>query len=66
MRSLSVTLLSPVKVVLSVSGEKYALIKLCEQVKMVLNKYASGFCWERITMIDFFTGGSLIMDYGQK
>ncbi len=44
------TLLSPVKVVLSVSGEK-----CIDQVKMVLNKYAGGFWWEWITMIDFFS-----------
>ncbi len=66
MSPLSIILLSPVeKVVLSESGEKSAQIKHCLQAKRALNKYVAGFWCERQQEMDFFTGGSVIMDYGQ-
>ncbi len=52
------------KVVWSESGEKSAQIKHRLQAKTALNKYVAGFCCERQQEMDFFTGGSIIMDYG--
>ncbi len=52
------------KVAWSDSGEKSAQIKHCLQDKTALNKYVAGFWWERQQEMDFFTGGSVIMDYG--
>ncbi len=49
------------KVVWSESGEKSAQIKHRLQSKTV---YVAGFWCERQQEIDFFTGGSVIMDYG--
>ncbi len=35
-----------------------------KQSKTTLNKYVGGFWCERQQEMDFFTGGSVIMDYG--
>ncbi len=51
------------KHVWSESGVKYALIKHRLQTKTVLTKYVGGFFWCVRTTGDFFTGGSVIMDY---
>ncbi len=48
------------KVIPSESGEKDAQIKLCLQEKTVQNSYGGQ------QEIDFFTGGSIIMDYGLR
>ncbi len=53
------------KVVWSESGEKSAQIKHHVQAKTVLNKYVAGFSCERQQEMDFFIGGSVIMDYGR-
>ncbi len=47
----------------SKSGEKSAQIKQRLQAKTAL-KYVGGFWCERQQQMDFFTGGSVIMDYG--
>ncbi len=39
-------------------------IKQRLQAKTALNKYVAGFWCERRQEMDFFTGGSVIMDYG--
>ncbi len=52
------------KVFWSESGEKSAQIKHRLQAKTALNKYVAGFWCERQQEMDFFTGGSVIMDYG--
>ncbi len=55
------------KVVWSESGEKSAQIKHRynpKQSKTALNKYVGGFWCERQQEMDFFTGGSIFMDYG--
>ncbi len=51
---------------LSKSGEKYAQIKQCLKMKTVLNKYVGDFDLKAQQEIDFFTGGRVIMDFGQK
>ncbi len=52
------------KVFWSESGEKSAQIKQRLQAKTALNKYVAGFWCERQQEMRFFTGGSVIMDYG--
>ncbi len=52
------------KVVSSESGEKSVQIKHRLQAKTALNKYVDGLWCERQHKMDFFTGGSVIMDYG--
>ncbi len=54
------------KVVSSESGEKYAQIKHCLQVKSKLSKKTNSLVdfGERTTGIDLFSGGIVIMDYG--
>ncbi len=48
----------------SESGEKSAQIKHRLQAKTALNKYVAGFWCEIQQEMHFFTGGSIIMDYG--
>ncbi len=52
------------KVFWSESGEKSSQIKQRLQAKTALNKYVAGFWCERQQEMHFFTGGSVIMDYG--
>ncbi len=66
---LSIILLSPLKkVISSESGEKYAQIKHCLQVKTVqktvLKKYVGEFWCERQQDMDLFTEESVIMENG--
>ncbi len=48
------------------SGEKYPQIKHSLQAKAVLNSFQQyvGGLWQQ--EMDFFTGGSIIMDYGSQ
>ncbi len=46
------------------SVEESAQIKHHLQAKTALNKYVAGFWCERQQEMDFFTGGSVIRDYG--
>ncbi len=50
------------QVISSESGEKSAQIKHRLQANTVLNKYVGGFWCERQQEMDFFTGGSVIME----
>ncbi len=50
------------KVFWSESGEKSA--QMPKQSRTALNKYVAGFWCERQQEMDFFTGRSVIMDYG--
>ncbi len=50
------------KVFWSESGEKSA--QMPKQSKTTLNKHVAGFWCERQQQMLFFTGGSIIMDYG--
>ncbi len=56
--------LSNEKVFWSESGEKSAQIKHCLQAKTSLTKHMAGFWFERQQEMHFFTGGSVIMDFG--
>ncbi len=58
------TAVSSEKVILSESGEKYEQIKQRLQAKTDLNKYVVDYHVRGKQRMDFFTGGSVIMDYG--
>ncbi len=52
------------KIISFESGKRSAQIKNSLQAKAVLNKYVGEFEVRGQQRVDFFTGGSIIMDYG--